>query len=104
MSVSLPEFDYGELLANDDPSTSQDEVRHRFAMLLERTESLFPGGVRVTLEEDSEVEGEFYLVLHVRGLAEFPVLSRCRREWYEACYELLGAHCRKLRLALEFER
>jgi len=102
MSISLPDFDYTALLSEGESQSSRDGVRDRFAALVERTEALFPGGVRVTLEEDAEVEGDWYFVFHVKGGQDFPVLSLRRREWYEACHELLAAQRGKLRLSVEF--
>jgi len=100
MPLSQP--DYAVLLGEGESQLSRDAIRNRFEALVERTEALFPGGVRVTFEEDAEMEGDWYFVFHVVVAADFPVLSQRRREWHELFYQLLPNHCDKLRLSVEF--
>ena len=75
----------------------------RLAKLAEQTEHLFPGGVRITAEEDPEIAEEAYLVFHVQGRGDVREVADLMQKWHDLSYHLVPDYCDKLRLSVDME-
>lgn len=102
MSIELPQTGFlGALSGDSPPLVVGPSADPRLAKLVERTEQLFPGGVRIAAEEDPEIAGESYLVFHVRGRGDVRDVPDLVQEWHDVSFALLPDGCDKLRISVD---
>jgi len=65
------------------------------------TQSLFPGQVRVEVEEDPELPDASYLVFNVTAEGTLVDVVNRRMQWHEQVRELIPERAQRLRLSVD---
>lgn len=65
------------------------------------TQSLFPGEVRVEVEEDPELPDASYLVFNVTAEGTLAEIVNRRMQWHEQIRELIPDRAQRLRLSVD---
>ncbi len=71
------------------------------AKAIRLTQELFPGQVRVEVEQDPEIPDDSYLVFNVAAEGTVPDIVKRRLEWHNQVRELIPDRAQRLRLSVE---
>jgi hypothetical protein len=71
------------------------------AKAIRLTQSLFPGQVRVEVEQDPELPDDSYLVFNVAARGTPAEIVNRRLQWHEQVHELIPERAQRLRLSVD---
>jgi hypothetical protein len=71
------------------------------AKAIRLTQSLFPGQVRVEVEQDPELPDDSYLVFNVAAEGTLAEIVSRRLQWHDQVRELLPERAQRIRLSVD---
>lgn len=82
---------------------SANDIEAELQVRLRSTQGIFGNRLRMVVEEDAEIEGDWHLVFNVTASAEVNQVLAMEDEWHDRCVSLAAKAAPHVRLLVNIE-